>query len=252
MIVGLVSLIMLLFGGGSIDYFYVDKIEEGIKKDVVDKDRKKELQAETKAFTKIVKEFNKTRKKQFKELREKNLDRGNNTEYYLDFFKQLNEERIKLQNSTIDVRLALQEKITDEEWDAIMKRSTDAQTKEAEKEQRKEIKKNDKNFFREQEAAIVENVADRDRREALLGGLAVYEIVYDQIHASYESLNVNESQNLVNKNLTREDMFILAEKLNEQRLILIEAYSVFLITTKKYSTEADYKPIMKAFNKLLN
>jgi hypothetical protein len=251
MIIGLLTLIALLFGGGSVDYFYVDKIEEGIKKDIVDKDRKKELQDETKVFTKIVKEFNKSREKQFKELRKKNLERSDNTEYYLAFFEKLNEERIKLQNNTIDIRLSLQEKITDEEWNAIMKRSSDALTKETEKEQRKAIKKNDKNFFREQETAIVTHVADQARRTALLDGLAIYEAVYDQIHDTYENINVNESQNLINKNLTREDILILAEKLNEQRLLLQDAYSVFMITTKKYSTEEDYKVIIKAFNKLL-
>ena len=38
MIVGLATLIMILFGGGSVEVFYIDKIEEGIKKEVTDKE----------------------------------------------------------------------------------------------------------------------------------------------------------------------------------------------------------------------
>ena len=54
MIVGILTLFSMIFGNGSIDYFYVDKIDEGVKKEIVDKDRKKELQAELKAYVKVV------------------------------------------------------------------------------------------------------------------------------------------------------------------------------------------------------
>ena len=251
MIIGLVALFGALFGGGSIDYFYIDKIGQGVNKEVVDKDRKEELKNELKAFTKTAKEFYKLQNKELKELREKNLDRGVDANFYLDFFDKRMEERIELQKTTIDVRLSLQEKITDDEWAAIMKGATDSETKEAEKTARKEMKKSDKNHFREQETAIVQNVADQDRRAILLKGLAVYEVVYDQIHESYESINVNDSQFLVNKSTTREEMVILANLVNEQRLTLYKGYSVFMITTEKNSTDEEYKAIMKAFNKLL-
>jgi hypothetical protein len=251
MIVGLAALFAMLFGGGSLDYYYIDKIEEGVKKEVVDKDRKKALQAELKAYTKVVKEFYKVRNKDLKELKTKNLERGVNEDYYLDFFDKRMQARIKLQKTTLDSRLSLQEKITDDEWDAIMKKASSAETKEEEKAKHKEAKKNDKNVFREQETAIVQNVADQDRRAIILKGLAVYEATYDQIHETYESINVNESQALIDKNLTREKILAIDEQLNEQRMTLYKGFSVFVIITKANSTEEDYKVIMKAFNKLL-
>ncbi|MEP0133435.1 MAG: hypothetical protein ABJJ25_17145 [Eudoraea sp.] len=251
MIVGIATLFAMLFGGGSLDYYYIDKIEEGVKKEIVDKDRKKELQAELKAYTKVVKEFYKVRNKDFKVLKTKNLERGINEDYYLDFFDKRMQERVKLQETTLESRLALQEKITDDEWDAIMKKASSAETKEEEKAQRKKAKKDDKNAFREQETAIVQNVADQDRRANLLEGLAIYEATYNQIHESYESINVNESEALIDKNLSREKIIAIGEQLNEQRITLYKGFSVFIITAKANSTEEDYKAIMKAFNKLI-
>lgn len=251
MIVGIAALFALLFGGGAVDYFYIDNIEKGVKTEIVDKDIKKELQAELKAYTKVVKEFYKVRSKDLKVLKTKNLERGISEDYYLDFFDKRMQERIKLQSTTLDSRLALQEKITDDEWAAIMKMASNTEAKEAEKARHKEMKKNDKNVFREQETAIVQNVADKDRRAILLKGLAVYEAVYDQMHESYESISVNQSQVLTDKNLTREKMLVLADELNELRLTLYKGFSVFVITTEKNSNDEEYKVIMKAFNKLL-
>ena len=54
MIIGLVALFGVLFGGGSLDYFYIDKIEQGVNKEVVDKDRKEELKNELKVSAALI------------------------------------------------------------------------------------------------------------------------------------------------------------------------------------------------------
>ena len=153
MLIGIATLLMSLFAGGSLDVFYIDKIEQGIKKEVDDKDRKKDLQSDLKAYTKSVKEFNKLRKNQLKDLRKKNLDRTTTVDWYAEFYESRMQERIERQKTFIDQRISLQQKLTDSEWDAIMKKASDETTKLAEKEQRKEMKKKDKNIFRVQEKA---------------------------------------------------------------------------------------------------
>jgi hypothetical protein len=215
MIIGIATLIMSLFGGGSLDAFYIDKIEQGIKKEVVDKDRKKELQGDLKAYTKTVKEFNKVRKNQFKDLKQKNLDRSTSESWYVEFFESRLQERIELQKTFIGQRMTLQQKITDDEWEAIMQKASDETTKLAEKEQKKEGKKKDENIFRAQEKAIIDNVGDQPRRITLLEAFTVYEILYNQIHDSYENIDVNESLFLADKDATEEEMLILAGLLND-------------------------------------
>ena len=251
MIVGIATLIMSLFGGGSLDVFYIDKIEQGIKKEVDDKDRKKDLQSDLKAYTKSVKEFNKVLKNQLKDLKKKNLDRSTTEEWYAEFYESRMQERIKLQKTFIEQRISLQEKITDDEWNAIMKRASDETTKLAEKEERKEMKKKDKNAFRVQEKTIVDHIADKDRRMTLLEALSVYEVLYDQIHEAYESINVNESVFLANKNATKTEMLVLAGILNEQRVKLYVGNTIFIMAMQEYATDSEWTPIMKAYNKLL-
>ncbi len=251
MLIGLATLIMSLFFGGSVDVFYIDKIEQGINKEVVDKDRKKDLKSDLKVYSKSVKEFNKVRKNQLKDLRKKNLDRSTTEEWYAEFYASRMQERIKHQKTFIDQRIVLQQKITDDEWDAIMKRASDEVTKQAEKEQRKEMKKKDKNLFRVQEKAIVDNIAEQDSRMILLEALGVFEALYDQIHESYENINVNETQVLADKDASEEELIILAELLNEQRVELYGGYTVYLIAMQALVTDEEWTPIMKAFNKLL-
>ena len=41
MIIGIVTLIMSLFAGGTIDVFYIDKIEVGIEKQITTKSERK-------------------------------------------------------------------------------------------------------------------------------------------------------------------------------------------------------------------
>ena len=251
MLIGIATLFSMLFGGGSLEVFYLDELDKGIKKEVVDKDRKKELLNETKAYTKTVKEFNKTQKGHLKTLQQKNLDRGTVGDWYIAFYEQRMKERMELQNTFINQRLNLQQKVTDDEWEKIMSRSASAESKMEKKEQKKEMKKNDENFFKEQETAIVTYITDQDRRMIVLEALGVYEATYSQLHDTYENINVENSAFLADKYASKEKMQILADLLNEQRVILFEGYSVFLLALQINATDEEWKPIMKAFNKML-
>ena len=161
------------------------------------------------------------------------------------------QERIELQKTFIKQRIALQVKITDDEWEAIMGKAAKETDKLAEKEHRKEMKKKDENAFRAQEKVIVDNVADQNRRMVLLEALGVFETLYGQIHDAYEDINVNDSEFLADKNASKENMLALAGLLNEQRAALYAGNTIFLMAMQKNATNEEWTPIMKAFNKLL-
>jgi hypothetical protein len=65
------ALIFSLLGSGQIDVFYIDKIEQGVNKNVTDKDRKKELKIMLEEYTKAVKKYNKSRKSEIELLKKK-------------------------------------------------------------------------------------------------------------------------------------------------------------------------------------
>ena len=115
-------LFSMLFGTGSLDVFYIDKIEQGVNKEVEDKERKKKIKVTLKEYSNTAKKFDKCRKKQIEELKKKNLNKTTSKDWYQDFFAMRMEERKKLQEQFIDQRMMLQNNIMEEEWQKIMQR----------------------------------------------------------------------------------------------------------------------------------
>jgi hypothetical protein len=243
---------MLLFGGGNMEVFYIDKIDQGIKEYVIDKERKKDLQSDLKVYTKAVKEFNKKRKSQLKDLKKKNLDRNTPDKWYLDFFNTTMEERKKLQATFINGRIELQQKIRDDEWAKMMKMASDEATKMAEKAQKKERKKKDNNLFESQEKAVNEHISDQNKRSKALEALKEYEKDYNDIAMAYDNLNVNESDFLVDKNAAKEDMQKFGDTLNKQRSKMYEGYIDFLIALKENTNDEEWESIIREFNKVID
>ena len=251
MIIGIVTLIMSLFAGGTIDVFYIDKIEVGIEKQITDKERKKELKGILKDYEKVLGEFNKNRKNRLKELKKNNLNKTTTTEWYEDFFANRLEERIELQTLFIDQRITFQNNIKADEWDKIMKISIDEATNLAEEEQRKEMKKKDKNFFENLDEAIHENIVDESKLSSVLFALKDYKKDYNEIDIAYDKINVNESDFLSDKNATSEQMQKVADDLNKQRIRMYQAYLEFIVTTKENTNTEEWESIIKDFNKVL-
>ena len=120
MLIGLFLLLSSLLLGGNPEVFYIDKIEKGIKKFVVDKERKKELNDILKDYNKSVKAFHTTRNGYVKTLKTQSLDRNTPDQWYKDFFDARLQDRKDIHAEFIRQRLALQERITDEEWTEII------------------------------------------------------------------------------------------------------------------------------------
>ena len=118
MIIALI--IAAFFGGGGLEVFYIDEIEKGVNKYVLDKDYKKELQGYFKEYQKIHKSWNKGREKDLKELKKQNLDRAVSVSWHRDFFKKRLDQTDEVQADFIDYRINLQNAINDDEWAQIM------------------------------------------------------------------------------------------------------------------------------------
>lgn len=251
MIIGLVTLITMLFGAGSVDVFYIDKIEQGINKNITDKERKKELKVELEDYTKSVKTFNKRRGKEIKLLRKKNLDKTTTEEWYKDFFDLRMQERKELALLFIDQRMELQKNITQEEWDNIMIVAIDESTILKEKELKKAQKDKDKNLFSSVELAINNSSGDNNVRTENMNALKILETEYNSIDMAYDNINVNESKFLADKNATREEMLKLSNSLNVERERMYRAYTNFLVALANNSDKADYQIIVKKLNKAI-
>lgn len=251
MIIGLATLVMMIFGSGSLEVFYMDKIEEGIDKQISDKGRKKELLADLKAYSQVAKMFNKSRNNHLKTLRKKNLYKSTSQNWYTEFFAERMIEREKLQAFFINQRILLQQKIDEDEWESIMKMAADETTKLAEQERKRVSKDRDKSIFRAQEKAVNEYLLNKEKKELVLIALSNYEKSYHLIVESYNNINVNETDFLENRNASEDEMLKLAENLNKHRADMYQRYMEYLKVLKKSTTDKEWKAIIKDFNNVL-
>lgn len=248
MIIGIATLIMTLFGGGSLEVFYIDKIEQGVNKYVTDKDRKKELQANFKDYSKTYKAAAKEASKHMKEFKKQNLDRTVQLSWYEDFFVLALKRRVETQTEYIQYRLDLQETLTDKEWDQIMNMAEDAEEKQREKQARK---KKDNDLFDQLRKVANENMFDPDARRLVLDAWDIFKENHEIISEAYDNINVVESKALVDQSLSREQMVTITAAIDAIRVDMYKGYLVFLAVLKAHTSDGEYKAIMKEFNKLL-
>ena len=250
MIIALV--ISILFGGGSLEVFFIDKIEKGVNIYVTDKDRKNELHANFKEYNKLYKSWNKGLSRDLKSLKKQNLDRTVPLSWYEDFFKIRLDQTAEIQTSFIAYRITLQNAINDDEWAQIMELASSAEIKEQEKEEKKEAgKKNHKEFSDFLSQTANENIVNPDSKRELMAAWNILKEEYDEIIETYDNINVEDNEVLVNKYATEEEMKEIGVKLSSIRAKVYEADIVFLTVLKEHTSNEVYKSIMKEFNKRL-
>ncbi len=251
MIIGLITLFTLLFGGGDLDAFYIDKIEQGVDKYVIDKDRKKEIKVMLEAHEKATKEFTKSRVKQIELLKESNLNKATPENWYKNFFNGQIQEREKRQDQVISQRIELQKKITSEEWSQIMILAANEATEIEVKEKKKEMKDNDHNIFKNLEKSVNENILDEIRLAKSNEILKKFENSYNNVSNSITNIDVNQTHFLADQLATKEQMKQFTEAVNAQREELYASHTDFILQIKKHTTSEEWKSIIKEFNKLL-
>lgn len=248
MLIGLFLLLSSLLFGGNPEVFYIDKIENGVKKFVTDKDRKKELDDVLKDYNNSVKEFHKTRDGYVKQLKSKSLDRNTPDQWYKDFFEARLVDRKNIHAEFIDQRIKLQENITDDEWAQIMDLAKETADKLAEKREKQKEKEANKNYFKKQEQAITDHISDPNRQTNALKALKSYEQDFVEVAKAYEELNVNEAEFLDDRYATREDMQKLSDQLNSYQADLYASYRGFIRALIENTNEEEWGSIIKVFN----
>ena len=249
MIIALI--ISFLFGGGSFEVFYIDKIEQGVKKYVTDKDRKKELQGYFKEYKKIYQSYNKGMQRDLKNLKKQNLDRTVQIAWYEDFFKKRLDQTTKIQANFIDYRIHIQNVINDNEWTQIMELASSAETQEQGKKEKQARKNSDKDLMSKLRKTANENIVNPSSKTDVLAAWDIFKEDYDATVETYDQINVEDSETLVDKNVSEEEMKEIIVKLDSIRAKMYVAHIGFLKVLKGNTSNEAYQAIMKEFNKLL-
>jgi hypothetical protein len=247
MIAALVTLIISLFFGGPNELFYVDDLDKGIKKHIVDKERKKELLTDYKLAKSSIKAFEKARKKDFKEFVKLYKESSTNTEQLTSFLTELESKRNKFQSDLIDTRVSLYKKIEPQEWENILATSTRASEKRIEKLEKSKAK--GKEAYGKTFSAINSTISDESKRAAINNSLKEIISSVQELENMIISVNTSDNTILADKNSSREDLLKITNKEAELRVPIIESLIDFHQTTKQNCSADEFETIMKSFLK---
>lgn len=249
MIVAIAALISLLFLGGVNEAFLIEKFEKGVKEYVVEKDRRKEIQEDIKTTKKHIKNFNKQRKKQYASFQKMYKDETSSEQNFYAFYELLEKERLDLQNTIIDERLAIIDKIDKDEWDAILGLSGEKHDKAQAKVLKKIEKKGPAVLFPKTRKAINDVSSDENQKTTLNAGLDALVAELEDLGAKINAVNVRENEILINKDADKTMLKSVKKEMNSMRKATFEQMVDFhSLLTENTSTE-QWNKIVKAFTK---
>lgn len=248
------TLIILLFGGGTFDLNFIDDMKKGVKEYVLDAERQKDVLVDIKSTKKLITNFNKGRKSHFKDFKKLNANRETSRDGFGVFFTILEQEREQHYTDLATARVDLASKIMVEEWQDIMKKSAEAveqrQQKALKKEGKAEAK--GKGHFVKTQKAIITNVADESSQQHLINQLDAFNANLQKLQHGLKSSNVKESDILVRKDASKADIQKLHTEMSKLRKSGLSALVEFHMLVKENTNEAEWKKVMKQFNKELS
>jgi hypothetical protein len=251
MLIATATLISILLFGGPEEMFLMGTLEKGIKKEIKDKERQKEIKSIISAYKERVKKYKKTRKIQKKELA--SLFSSNKTSS--DTFHALYEEMIltlqDLQMETIDSRIQSLEMITDEEWKNMVQMEEDRLTEEETKASKSKKKDKEPKPFSNLEEVIKSLNLDAQNEQESLRQLDKVKKSYDDfVHAVQDSRN-KFSQIIRDRNSTRTELESVGNWNNE---IKKDAYFNLVDLHKKLSRnvpDENWTKVAKEFSRII-
>lgn len=251
MLIATITMLAILFGGGTFETFFIDDLKKGVKEYVVEDERKDEILDDLKRSKKMIKSFNKERKAQFKEFKKLNSSRATGSDELTGFFEKSMTTRGEYQHRLIEERLKVSAKITPDEWAAIIENSGHATDKRMQKAQKKldKAEARGKLPFDKTRETITEAVADTDTQQLLQGRLDAMLRSFEKLGSELSATNVNESALLVDRDISRDQMLQVAEQMNEVRLAVFRHLVDFHMAVKENTDAVEWDQVMKQFNK---
>lgn len=112
------TIIILLSGGSDLQH-YLTSVDKSVKKNVVDKDRKKIILQESKDLSKTLKSLNKDINKHVDAILQVHVDFHASENAYDETTAQLVADQAKAADLILDAREVMRAQMTREEWEAV-------------------------------------------------------------------------------------------------------------------------------------
>ena len=198
MIISLVTLIIISFGGGSDAFFLVPKGQEIIKAQIDDKEKANSAVVHYKTASKAIKAFSKQNKKDRKELVKLQSDRNTARSILEKKYKQAFGMRKKLQEELADTRLKIRGLMTKDEWDGFIVDALAALEKKEKKTQKQDAKAvtEAQKTLDNISAAINQEVKDDQRLQEALEAFSIFEEKMVKLVKETNSLKFDSNKTL--------------------------------------------------------
>ena len=245
------ALAVIIFGGGESPYILPDA-EKLIKKNIEDKDRKKEVLAYMKDYKKEWKALKKTEKKQTKSAAKLNKKRDADPKELANIFQQSRDQRNVLYDNLIKSRLAVQKLISDEEWDTIIKKALDEKPKTTKKIDKEEAKARFKQNKKIQSIADeIESVfSDEKTREKAAEYLKDFENDLTNQLLNIQNFTYEDQEVLRDHNASEDELNSVTQNLENYRNEVHSSYLNLREKLVELSTEENWPKLSKALGKL--
>ena len=247
LVAGIIALFTALFLGGPTELFFVDNLEKGVKKYVVEKDRKKDILSDIKEAKSIFKDFEKERKKDYKNFLNLYTDRNTTTDEINTFFEDLQDKRNGFQNIIVDQRLIIFGKIKVEEWESIVETSVTVADKRIAKFEKKALKSRE--YFTKTKAKIESLITNSEKREIIFKGLEEVTNSVKKLESTLFSVNTSNNNILADKNSGRAELLEIVAEDNMNRIPVYASFVSFHKILNDNCSDAEWDKIMKSFTK---
>jgi len=251
----LIALFLILFnvGGSSEETFVLPNAQKAVKNAIEDSDRNKEATVAMKSYSRDWKKFQKFKKKQAKALSKLNKDQSAGPKAIADLFEKYRSERRKAEDQLIELRLNLQNLMTDEEWVTLINQIENVKPKTAKKKEKEQLKndlKLDKNLLAI-ESEIQAAFSDPEKIEEVKKDLDQFEADLANLLFEVQEEPLNVVEVMRNRSATRDE---ITEVIIRQENYRSRVHSSFLVLRKELtqlSTEDNWSKIAKALDKFI-
>ena len=256
MIIGLATLLTLLFSDGPGEVFLVPNAEKNIKAIVKDKDKKGQAVKLFKATKKEVKAFDKDFKQQSKRLN-KDDNRTSLGQSGVDqLLAETFDKRKDLQNHVIDQRLKIRQVITEEEWDRFIETSVETMASKEKKTQKAQDKRDTaaEKLLEKIRSSLKKSIADNDHRNRALADFADFadfEKIVNSLFEETNALTFENNPSVQSYDVSKEELQDIYSKLNDAREKLNSGYLMMRKSMTAYLTEDEWNTVSKSFLELL-
>ncbi len=252
MIIGLALLIALLFGGGPEEIFMVPDLKKEVRKNVTEKQAKKDLyvvisnaKKEIKAFRKKSGKYTKSAKKVAKDYQADLSE----LESIFDLSINLRKDH---QQSMIESRLKFQDLMTDEEWNNMVRDQIELKKKPQKKKDKSKMKSEEaeKKMFNKMRETIETEISNEETRMRIDSSFTVFENALTSLFNEKRDYDLQDNKMLGDRHATREDLEEYYSLQDSIRAEMYKSYFNLLKVSHEILTEKEWKAIGNAFQKV--